>query len=178
MSPPKLLGIPGSLRKDATNRLMCREAARAFGECDYTEADLNLPLYNGDVEAEGIPASVTLLRDQVLAADAVVFSTPEYNKNLSGVLKNALDWLSRAEGGRAALTGKPVSVMASASGRAGGERAVNSLVLCLTPFHPNLIYGPEMNVAGAENAFQDGRLQDQHALKIMGVLMAKLRAAI
>lgn len=178
MAKLNLLGIPGSLRKDSTNRLMCREAARAFGDCDYVEADLNLPLYDGDLEDEGIPAKVNALRDQVLAADAVVFSTPEYNKNTSGVMKNALDWLSRAEGGMAALGDKPVAVMSAAAGRAGGERATNSLILCLMPFKPRLVYGPELMVANTRKAFETGRLGDEKAREIMAALMKKLRAEV
>ena len=92
MPNPTLLGISGSLRSGSFNRKLLAEAARLFGEANYTEANLNLPLYNGDLEdAEGIPAAVQLLSDQIVAADAVLISTPEYNKGISGVLKNALD---------------------------------------------------------------------------------------
>ena len=93
-----LLGISGSLRSEATNRKLVREAARLFGDCTYIEADLNLPLYDGDDEtANGVPAAVQLLADQIRDADAVLISTPEYNKGPSGVLKNALDWISRTD---------------------------------------------------------------------------------
>ncbi|CRK74965.1 putative flavoprotein [Nereida ignava] len=68
-----VLGISGSLRKEATNRKLIREAARIGGASTYVEADLNLPLYDGDLEAaEGIPASVQALADQIKAADAVI----------------------------------------------------------------------------------------------------------
>ncbi|MEP5088135.1 MAG: NADPH-dependent FMN reductase, partial [Paracoccaceae bacterium] len=98
MPHPTLLGLSGSLRKQSTNRLLLREAARLFGDAEYIEGDLDFPLYNGDNEAaEGVPASVQILADQIAAADAVVISTPEYNKGLSGVLKNALDWVSRTK---------------------------------------------------------------------------------
>ncbi|MFT4959424.1 MAG: chromate reductase [Paracoccaceae bacterium] len=78
MSDLILLGLPGSLRQGATNRKLLHEAARLFGPATYVEADLRLPLYDGDDEvATGIPAAVQTLADQVTAADAVVISTPE-----------------------------------------------------------------------------------------------------
>ena len=60
-------------------------------------ADLNLPLYSGDLETEGIPIKVLELASQISAADAVIIATPEYYKTLSGVLKTALDWVSRTK---------------------------------------------------------------------------------
>ena len=94
MSQPTLLGLSGSLRQSATNRKLLREAARLFDPASFVEADLNLPLYDGDLEeGEGIPAAVKTLADQIAQADAVIISTPEYNKGPSGVLKNALDWV-------------------------------------------------------------------------------------
>ena len=99
MADPVLLIISGSLRKEATNRKLAREAARLFGPAEVIEGELNLPLYDGDAEeADGIPTAVQALADQIARADAVVISTPEYNKGPSGVLKNALDWVSRTEG--------------------------------------------------------------------------------
>jgi len=138
----KLLGISGALRKASTNTLLLQNAARLMGAESYTQADLQLPLYDGDVEAKGIPASVQLLSDQIAAADAVIISTPEYNKSISGVLKNALDWVSRTEG--SPWTGKPVAIMSATAGRAGGERAQSALRLCMTPFRPDIVQGPEV----------------------------------
>ena len=99
MAAPKLLGISGSLRAEATNTKLLHEAARLFGECDFSLLDIRFPLYDGDEEAaHGVPAAVQSASDQIAAADAVIISTPEYNKGPSGVLKNGLDWISRAEG--------------------------------------------------------------------------------
>ena len=90
-----LLGISGSLRRDSVNTKLLRHAATHFG-CDLVLGDLNLPLYDNDLEIEsGIPDAVQALADQIKAADAVILSTPEYNQSMSGVLKNALDWVSR-----------------------------------------------------------------------------------
>lgn len=176
MSQPTLLGLSGSLRKDATNRKLLREAARLFDPVSYAEADLNLPLYDGDLEdAEGIPASVQMLADQIGQADAVIISTPEYNKGPSGVLKNALDWVSRTKGNPWA--GKPVAVMSAAGGRAGGERAQMILRACMVPFQPRILQGPEIHLADSSNEFDDqGRLLSERYENSLHMLMQKLRA--
>src|SRR5680860_283805 len=77
--------------------MLIGEAVRAFGEADVIEGDLKLPLYDGDVEAKGVPSAVQTLMDQTSRADALIIGAPEYNKGISGVLKNAIDWLSRAK---------------------------------------------------------------------------------
>jgi chromate reductase, NAD(P)H dehydrogenase (quinone) len=170
-----LLGIPGALRAASTNRLLLAEARRIFGEAHHTEADLRLPLFDEDLEiAEGFPPSVVALHAQIKAADAIVISTPEYNKALPGVLKNALDWVSRVPG--AAWRDKPVAILSAADGRAGGERSQFSLRLCLTPFRPRLISGPEVLVAHSRSAFdENGRLIDDRYRKSLTELMNILR---
>ena len=178
MSVPTLLGISGSLRQESCNRKLLRAAAASYGAAEYAEADLRLPLYDGDLEdAEGIPPAVQRLADQIAAADAVLISTPEYNKNLSGVLKNALDWLSRTK--PSPWAGKPVVLLAAADGRAGGERAMHSLVLCMMPFRAQLVYGPEVLLADCRHAFDaEGGLTDAGAQKFLGLLMKKLRGVL
>ncbi|MDA5095437.1 NAD(P)H-dependent oxidoreductase [Aliiroseovarius sp. KMU-50] len=174
----QLLGLSGALRKGSTNRMLLRNAARVFGECTYDEADLNMPLYNGDLEdGDGIPAPVMLLVEQIRAADAVIISTPEYNKMLSGVLKNALDWVSRVK--PQPWVGKPVALMSAAAGRAGGERAQASLVAAMAPFQPQLVLGPDIAVAGSRKEFDEtGRLISERYEKNLSLLMSKLRDAI
>ena len=178
MTHPKLLGISGSLRQQSYNTMLMHAAIRAFGEAEVTIADLNLPLYNGDDEdAHGIPASVAALADQIAAADAVIISTPEYNKAPSGVLKNALDWVSRVKGMH--WKGKPVAIMSAASGRAGGERAQVILRAMMTPFRANVLTGPEIAVAGTESQFdENGELTGELYQKNLGILMRDLRAEI
>jgi chromate reductase len=178
MSDPVILGISGSLRQQATNRKLLREAARLFGPCTYVEADLNLPLYDGDAEeADGVPAAVQTLADQIAAADAVILSTPEYNKGPSGVIKNALDWVSRTDG--APWADKPVAVLSAAAGRAGGERAQAILRDFLVAFQPRLLTGPAVHLAGSGSQFDtDGRLVSEQYAASVSRLMEKLRAEI
>ncbi|GHG84854.1 NADPH-dependent FMN reductase [Pseudodonghicola xiamenensis] len=178
MTALTLLGLAGALRRESTNRMLIREAARAFGPADFIEADLALPLYDGDLEqSAGIPDVVQRLADQIAAADAVVISTPEYNKGPSGVLKNALDWVSRTANNPWIDT--PVAVMSSAEGRAGGERSQMVLRGFLTPFQPRLLTGPELHVADCRNQFDaEGRLISDRYAATLEKLMQKLRAEI
>lgn len=178
MSRPKLLGISGSLRQDATNRKLIREAARLFGDSEYSEANLQLPLYDGDDEKSGgIPDIVQTLADQIAAADAVLISTPEYNKSVSGVLKNALDWVSRTKPNP--WLDKPVALMSAAAGRTGGEQAQAVLRLAMVSFRPRIVPGPQMNMAGSGKAFDEkDRLLDERSVKSLTELMAGLRAGI
>ncbi|MGB3147015.1 MAG: NAD(P)H-dependent oxidoreductase [Paracoccaceae bacterium] len=175
MATYSILGICGALRAGSTNRQLLREAVRHFAPARYEEADLRLPLYDGDLEeAEGIPPEVARLADQIARADAVLISTPEYNKALSGVLKNALDWVSRTEGDPWA--GKPVAIMSAAAGRSGGERAQSSLRLALAPFQARLVAGPEVLIAAARSAFDEaGRLTNPRSEKALASLMDRLK---
>lgn len=170
-----LLGIPGALRAGSTNRLLLAQARASFGEARQDEADLRLPLYDGDLEeAEGIPPAVQRLTEQIAAADAVVIACPEYNKAPPSVVKNALDWVSRVKGNP--WKGKPVAIISAAGGRGGGDRSQFALRLMLTPFQPRLLTGPEVLVADSSNAFdEDGRLKDARYQKALDDLMAQLR---
>ena len=173
MTELNVLLISGALRKGSYNRKLLTEAATLF-EGTATIADLNLPLYDGDLEdAHGIPEGVQTLYDQIANANAVVISTPEYNKSFSGVLKNALDWVSRAEGNP--WREKPVAIVSAADGRSGGERAQYALRLAMNPFRAMVLPGPEVAVAGAKNEFDEaGKLTNERYLKNLGFLMKRL----
>jgi chromate reductase, NAD(P)H dehydrogenase (quinone) len=177
MSQSFLLGISGSLRAGSFNTKLVHEAKRQFNPDRFEFANLRLPLYDGDLEeAEGIPPEVQKLADQIAAADAVVISGPEYNKSVSGVLKNALDWVSRTKGNPWAA--KPVAIMSATGGRAGGERTQFALRHCMTPFRPHLLYGPEVLVGQTGQQFdEDGNLTNERNLQALHSLMAELRKA-
>ena len=119
----RVLGISGSLRKASFNSGLLRAAQEVAPErMEITIFDIiDLPLYNGDVEAQGDPASVVALKLAIRGADAVLFATPEYNWSISGALKNAIDWASR-DGEEESLMGKPATII-GAGGRAGTARA-------------------------------------------------------
>lgn len=177
MSKPVLLTMCGSLRKGSYNRMLIAEAVRAFGEAEVIEGDLDLPLYNGDVEDEGIPPAVQILIDQVVRADALVIGAPEYNKGISGVLKNAIDWLSRPN--PPVLKNKVAVIMSAAGGRSGGETGHFMTHSILTQLQVNVVHGPLILVAAAKNEFcEDGALNNDFLKGQVADRMARLRDMI
>lgn len=171
-----LLTMSGSLREGSHNSALARAAAEILAPDRHTVADLRLPLYDADLEAQGVPEAVTRLVEQIRAADAVVIACPEYNAGLSGVMKNALDWISRIP--PMALADKPTAIMSAAAGRAGGARSQMTLRHCLVAFRPRLAPGPELMVAEADAAFTSGRLTDEKARAVLETLMAALRREV
>lgn len=173
----KLLTISGSLRAGSFNRKLLTEAVNLFGLADRVDADLNLPLYDGDLEdRDGLPAAVIRLADQIAAADAVIIASPEYNKAITGVLKNALDWISRDK--RGVFKDKPVAVMSANAGRTGGETGQYMLRSCLVPLRARVLAGPGVMIANAAKEFETGRLDNERYLNTLGELMDRLRAEI
>jgi NAD(P)H-dependent FMN reductase len=123
-----LLVISGSTRTDSYNKKLAKEVAaiaRDMG-AKVTLVDLRdypLPLYDGDLEdKEGLPKNAKKLREAMVASDAVVIASPEYNASVSAVLKNAIDWVSR--GSREAFEGKRFGLMSAAAGGYGGARGL------------------------------------------------------
>lgn len=177
MSKPTLLTLCGSLRAGSYNRMLIGEAVRAFGDAELIEGDLNLPLYDGDVEADGIPAAVQTLMDQTGSADALIVGAPEYNKGISGVLKNAIDWLSRAQPN--VLAGKTAVILSAAGGRTGGETAHFMTHSILTQLQVNVVHGPLILVAAANEAFdEDNRLKSDFLRGQVEDRMKRLRGMI
>ncbi len=163
-----ILGISGSLRTGSYNTKALKAAQSlvpAGVELDiYTLHDI--PLYNADVEKEGIPASVAAFREAVVAADAVLICAPEYNYSISGVLKNALDWLSRS-GGKP-LEGKAVAIMGASPGRLGTVRAQYHLRQVLVDFEACVLNKPEVMIAKAHAAFDEiGSFADERTADIV-----------
>lgn len=119
----RVLAICGSLRKASCNSGLLRAAQESAPEgMEITIFNIkDLPFYDGDIEAQGDPASVVALKSAIRDADAVLFATPEYNWGTSGALKNAIDWASR-DREKGSLMGKPVTII-GAGGRAGTARA-------------------------------------------------------
>ena len=167
-----LLGLCGSLRAASLNRKLMSEGLRRWPGT-VAEGDLRLPLYDGDLEAQGLPDSVQALAAQVAGADALLIASPEYNKGPSGVLKNALDWLSRVKPNP--LWGKPCAIVSATAGRAGGERGQTMLRTMLVPHRVEALTWPEVLVGGAEREFDaEGRLVADSYVKALDGLMARL----
>jgi len=159
-----VLGICGSLRKASYNMAALRTAIELKPPGMMIEtADIStIPLYNEDVRAQGFPPPVETLRQQIKAADALLFVTPEYNYSMSGVLKNAIDWASRPPD--QPFAGKPAAIMGAAAGMAGTARAQYDLrrACVFLDIHP--INNPEVLIGQAQTKFDaDGRLLDEAA---------------
>jgi chromate reductase, NAD(P)H dehydrogenase (quinone) len=118
-----IIGVCGSLRRGSFNLMLLRAAAEAArpGTSIEAESIREIPLYDGDVEAEqGVPAPVQRLKDRIAAAEGLLIVTPEYNNSIPGVLKNAIDWLSRPPAAiPRVFRGRPVAVMGATPGPGG-----------------------------------------------------------
>jgi len=175
----RILGISGSLRERSYNRALLQAARELAPEgVEIEEFDLSsIPLYDADVEAAGDPEPVAALRAAVRDADALLFATPEYNRGTSGVLKNAIDWLSRPALA-SVLRWKPAAVMGASTGRGGTRRAQQQVRDAL--LHPGAIVLEEPEVAvpvAWEHFDEDGRLVDEKTRDSIRALLEGLAAA-
>lgn len=171
-----ILALSGSLRRGSWNRALL-EAAVA---CAPNGMDVHvwsglgsIPLFNEDDERmDGDdPAPVRELRRLVAAADGVLIATPEYNHSMPGVLKNAIDWLSRARP-EAVLERKPVAVTGASTGRWGTRLAQAALRQILGATEALLLPAPYLFVGEVARAFDaSGRISDPRLGEALGELL-------
>ena len=131
----KVLGISGSLRVKSLSLAAIKYAGTVFpaGRMTLEIAQYaDIPVYNGDVEDKSMPESVMRLHAQILAADAILIGSPEYNYSISGALKNAIDWVSRVPTNP--WEKKPVAIIGCTAGRSGGVRSIYELRKILMAF--------------------------------------------
>jgi chromate reductase len=173
----KILGIPGSLRQASFNRFALRAAQSLLppgASLDILDLE-GIPPYNQDHENQP-PPRVVELKARVRAADAVLFSTPEYNYSMPGVLKNAIDWASRPYGD-SAWQGKPVAVMGASVGMLGSARAQYHLRQSFIYLNMPAVNQPEVLIANAAQRFNDkGELTDERSREQIRKLLAELVA--
>lgn len=155
-----LIGVAGSLRRNSINRALLRAAAGVMPSgSELAIADVaGIPLYNGDLEeAEGVPAAVRQLQDQIAASDGLVIATPEYNSGMPGVLKNVMDWLSRPpeQIGRV-FRDRPVALMGASPGGFGTVSAQATWLPVMKALGARTWSGGRMLVSGAGKVFDDG----------------------
>ena len=166
--PAKVAVIVGSLRKDSFNRKAAYAiAALAPANLSFEFVEIgDLPLYDQDYDAlNPQPAPYVAFRDKIKAADAVLFMTPEYNRSVPGVLKNAIDVGSRPWG-QSVFNGKPAAVVSLSIGAIGGFGANNHLRQSLTFLNMPTLANPEMYVGGAGDMFaEDGSLKKDDTKK-------------
>jgi chromate reductase, NAD(P)H dehydrogenase (quinone) len=159
-----ILGIAGSLRKASYNSAALRAAqSLAPGHTVITIAAIAaIPVYNEDVREQGLPPSVVTLVEQIATADAVLIATPEYNYTIPGVLKNAIDWVSRVPD--QPFRHKPVAIMGASMGAIGTARAQYDLRKVFVFLDAHVLNQPEIMIAAAQTKFDaDGNLTDEKA---------------
>jgi chromate reductase, NAD(P)H dehydrogenase (quinone) len=157
----RILGISGSLRRDSHNTSLLRAAAEAAGpdvEFELYEGLKQIPPYDEDDDVHPRPPSVARLNEAIASADAVLFSTPEYNSSIPGQLKNAIDWVSRPIASNA-LRNKPVAVVGASTGGFGAVWAQAELRKVLTALGARVL-DLELPVPHAHTRFEDGGLTD------------------
>ncbi|NMG37135.1 hypothetical protein GRF61_22005 [Azoarcus sp. TTM-91] len=149
--PLKVVTLVGSLRKGSYNRMVAQslaELAPAGLSVELLASVGDIPHYDADLQAEGFPGAVVAMGDAIRAADGVIIVTPEYNYSVPGVLKNAIDWLSRLD--KQPFAGKPVAIQSASMGVFGGARAQYHLRQILVFLDAIVLNRPEVMVGAAQ----------------------------
>jgi len=171
----KVLGLSGSLRRDSHNTRLLRGA----GELLAPEAELvlferlaEIPPYNEDAEHE-LPEAVAELKAAIASADAVLIATPEYNASIPGVLKNALDWISRPFA-TTPLMGKPAAVIGTSTGLFGAVWAQAETRKVLGTIGAAVL-DRELPIGQADEALrEDGLPREREALEALSATLDEL----
>lgn len=189
-NPIRVLAFAGSLRRDSWNKKLVRiaaEGARAAG-AEVTVLDLRdveMPLYDEDLErASGLPEGAKRFKQMLLAHQAILISSPEYNSSISAVLKNAIDWASRAEPGEkplACFDGKVAGLVSASPGALGGLRGLVTVRSILGNIRV-LVVPEQVAVGKAHEAFDaDGNLRDAkqaESVRNVGARIANVARAL
>jgi chromate reductase, NAD(P)H dehydrogenase (quinone) len=173
----KFLAFAGSLRAGSYNKALIQAAVTVTPPNITIEVfDLEgIPPYNVDLEGNP-PPSVTKFKEKIRAADALLIATPEYNYSVSGVLKNAIDWVSRPAVGNP-LEDKPVAVMSASTGRFGGARAQYHLRQAFVFLNMHPINKPEVMLSdAAHNVDENGKVTNEQTVQLIRQLLEALAA--
>src|SRR2546430_16723849 len=160
----KVLGISGSLRRGSYNSAVLRAAARLMPEDSTLDIGSlrGVPYYEGDGEGQGIPASVSQLKEAIIAADGVLLVTPEYNNSIPGVFKNAIDWLSRPSSDiKRVFGGRAFAIMGASLSAFGTTLSQAAWLPVLRTLGTQTWFGGRPLVALAAGVFgEEGALKD------------------
>jgi NAD(P)H-dependent FMN reductase len=173
----RILGISGSLRAGSFNTALLNAAGKLCP--DTIEFEIGsikgIPLYDGDVEAQGIPAAVDALKSRIVEADGLLLVTPEYNNSIPGVFKNAIDWLTRPSTDIKRIFGnRPVAVIGASPGGFGTLLSQSAWLPVLRTLGTRAWFGGRLQVSHAAQVFNEsGELVDE---KIRAQLSEFLRA--
>jgi chromate reductase, NAD(P)H dehydrogenase (quinone) len=184
----RVLAFSGSARNDSFNSKLLTHVVRGASEAgaSVTRLDLrelSLPLYDGDLEAREYPAAATRLRELIVAHDALLLACPEYNGGISPLLKNTIDWMTRAPGAKAdpsLFGGKSAALCSAAAGPFGGMRGlrwVRELLnnLGVTVLATQVCVGAAFKAFDANGMLADARQAE--AARALGRELARLASA-
>jgi chromate reductase, NAD(P)H dehydrogenase (quinone) len=162
----KLVGISGSLRRGSYNTMLLHAASAMMpvGSELVRWNITGIPLYDGDLKAaEGIPPAVTELKDAIAETDGLLIATPEYNNSMPGVLKNAIDWLSRPPADIDRVFGeKPVALIGASLGGFGTILSQNAWLPVLRTLGTRPWFGGRLMVSRAQHVFDEqGTMTDK-----------------
>jgi NAD(P)H-dependent FMN reductase len=160
-----IVGLSGSLRRGSFNTLLLRQAAAMAptGTTIIIETIEGIPIYNFDIEEEGIPAPVQRLKEQIIGADGLLLVSPEYNNSVPGPLKNAMDWLSRPPADiPKVFRNRPVGLLGASAGVGGTALAQAAWLPVLRTLGVAPFFGARVLVARARDVFdEEGRIKDE-----------------
>ena len=173
----KLIGISGSLRSGSYNTALLHAASEALRDTAALEiATLHgIPLYNEDIEhSEGVPQVVMALQEKIASSDGLLLATPEYNNSMPGVLKNAIDWLSRPPSEIPRIFGeRPVALVGAAMGGFGTVLSQNAWLPVLRRLGMHPWFGKQVTLSRAHQIFDDsGKMVDEAARKQLEIFLA------
>jgi chromate reductase len=175
----EILGIAGSLRSGSFNHLALKAAQELVpggAVLDLIELQ-GIPVFNQD-DGMAIPAAVREFKRRIVAADAILFATPEYNYSVPGVLKNAIDWASRPYG-ESAWQGKPAAILGASAGHLGTARAQYHLRQVLVALNMPVVNQPEVMIGNAAQRFnRDGKLTDGPTRELTRKLLSALLSLV
>ncbi len=156
----KIAVLVGSLQQNSINNAVAKTFEKlSEGTLEFEYVDLNLPLFNQDLEAD-VPAEVEKAREIVENADGVLFVTPEYNRSVTGVIKNAIDWLSRPYG-EGVIIGKKAAIAGATWSPLGTAAAQAELRNIVGYLNMHLMGQPEFYLSVTPDTFgEDGLLKD------------------
>lgn len=161
----RIVILSGSLRSGSYNTALARNLAEtAPPECEsQVVTPAGIPVYDGDLEAQGLPEAVEALKDRVASADGLVLVTPEYNQGVPGPLKNAIDWMTRPPGDIGRVFGrKPVAICGASPSAAGTRSAQYAWLPVLRALRTRVYSDRTLLVSNAGERFDDdGRLVDE-----------------
>jgi chromate reductase, NAD(P)H dehydrogenase (quinone) len=185
MPAPKILVIPGSLRTGSHNARLAALAAKelVLADAEVTQISLQdypLPLFDADtMAADGLPPRALQLQRMMAAHQGVFITSPEYSASVTPLLKNTIDWVSRArvrgEANYTAFKDRVFAIGAASGGAGGGMRSLMALRHILELGCGALVIPEQISVANAADAFDDmDNLRDERAATALKALARRL----